>query len=282
MSLVIPYRHENGLTRDLGLWGGAAAVVVAAHLGIAAAVMAFRDEPEAGGAPETAIMIELAPLTTSIDAPELAEPADIAAEQQLEEPTPDAEPEPEVLEPLEPPPLQPLPEPIIEMPEPEVVPVKPEAVLPVARPKQPDAKPEEKTKPEELKKERPKRKKVVTKPKSEVSSQRSATNAPRAERSAAAEASTSASNANALAAWQNRVSAKIRRFRRAGTGVGTVRVQLVIDANGNIRSSQAASGNPILDRAALDMVRRANPLPAPPPESGMANKPFIVPILFTR
>lgn len=277
----LPPRDDNdGPLREFALWAGAATVVVAAHIGIAASIMALQTKPESSGAPDTAIMVDLAPMTTSIDAPQVDQPADMEAEQQLEEPQAEPLEEPEVAETLKPPPLEPLPEPVIDMPEPDVAPAKPEAVLPVEKPKKPEPKPEQK-KPEKVR-EQPERKKVVRKPKSEVSSQRSATDAPRAERSEAKEASSSVSNANAMAAWQNRVSARVARFKRADSGIGTVRVQLVVDANGNVRSSSANSGNPILDRAALDMVRRANPLPAPPPESGMANKPFVLPVFFQR
>jgi protein TonB len=273
MSLVIPLRHEHSAARQAGLWAGAAVVVVAAHVGIAASLMAFQPEPESGGAPDTAIMVELAPITTSIDAERADAPADVEQELQPEEIEPEPIEEPEVLEPLEPPPLEPMEQPVIELPEPEVIPEKPEVVLPVAKPKPPEPKPE-KAEREESREKRPERKRPVKKPRSEVASQRASADAPRAERSSAAEASSSVSNANALAAWQNRVSAQLRRYVRGGNTKGVIRLVMKVDAQGNIVSSSASSANASLQRAALSVAQRAGRVAVPPPE--MINKSFSI------
>ena len=55
----------------------------------------------------------------------------------------------------------------------------------------------------------------------------------------------------------------------AGGGVGGVRI---------VRSS----GSPVLDKAALETVRRAAPFPAIPESAGRSNWPFTVPLAFAR
>jgi protein TonB len=63
---------------------------------------------------------------------------------------------------------------------------------------------------------------------------------------------------------------------------GTVRVQLELDANGSITSSTVSesSGFEVLDNQALEMVKKASPLP-PPPEV-LRNRAFsiMVPVTF--
>lgn len=273
MSTVVPFRPQNGLIREVGLWGGAAVIAIAAHVGVAATILAFRTEPEAAGAPDTAIMVELAPVTTSVDAEQFDAPSEVAAEKIPDVP-PEPIEEPELLEPIEPPPLDDWEEPVIELPEIET-PVKPEVVLPVEKPK--PEKPKEKPK-----KKEPEKKKVVKtrKPPSPVDSRLSATDAPRAERSASSEMSRSTVRSTSPATWHSRVAAHLSRRKPHGAGRGTVRVTLTVDANGNIISSSVSSGNSVLDRAAANMVRRANPVPAPPADLGVARQVFTVPVVF--
>lgn len=63
---------------------------------------------------------------------------------------------------------------------------------------------------------------------------------------------------------------------------GTVRVQLELDANGNITQSaiKESSGYEVLDKQALEMVRKATPLPQPP--DILRNRAFsiLVPVTF--
>ena len=63
---------------------------------------------------------------------------------------------------------------------------------------------------------------------------------------------------------------------------GTVRVQLELDTNGNITQSSIkdSSGFDVLDRQALDMVKKATPLPLPP--EILRNRAFsiLVPVTF--
>jgi protein TonB len=57
-------------------------------------------------------------------------------------------------------------------------------------------------------------------------------------------------------------------------------VSFAVDASGRVTSSRIArsSGSAELDRAALAMVQRASPLPAPPPE--LAGSSITVPAVF--
>lgn len=63
---------------------------------------------------------------------------------------------------------------------------------------------------------------------------------------------------------------------------GTVRLQLELDANGNITSSTVieSSGFEVLDKQALETARKASPLPPPP--DPLRNRPFsiMVPVTF--
>lgn len=63
---------------------------------------------------------------------------------------------------------------------------------------------------------------------------------------------------------------------------GTVRIKLEVDANGNVTSStvSVSSSFDALDQQALEMVRKASPLPLPP--ETLRHRPFTitVPVLF--
>lgn len=63
---------------------------------------------------------------------------------------------------------------------------------------------------------------------------------------------------------------------------GTVRLELKIDASGTVTSSTVAesSGFEILDKQALEMVRKASPLPQPPEALRGQEFTLIVPVSF--
>jgi protein TonB len=44
----------------------------------------------------------------------------------------------------------------------------------------------------------------------------------------------------------------------------------------------ASSGSPVLDKAAVETVRRAAPFPVIPEGAGRSSWPFTVPLAFTR
>ena len=187
--------------------------------------------------PPAAMMIELAPV------PEPAPP-----------------PPPKVVQPPQPPaPEEQLPTPpIAEAPKPEIVIPKP--VKPKPKPQPP--KPVKKVEPP--KEEKP----VDEKP---VETQPS--NA-KPEKQAAPQSAPPTPPSTALPSWQGdllRHLAKFKRYpedaRRRGMQ-GTSRLRFVVDAEGRVLSYEIAggSGSASLDRATLEMIRRAQPLPKPPAE----------------
>ena len=75
-----------------------------------------------------------------------------------------------------------------------------------------------------------------------------------------------------VASWRGAVVAHLNAYKPAspsGAG-GTVRVAFAVDRGGRVTSASVSgsSGDPSLDAAAVAMVRRASPVPAPPPELG--------------
>ena len=70
------------------------------------------------------------------------------------------------------------------------------------------------------------------------------------------------------ARWQSQVQARLNRFKRTppGGGRGTVSIAFSMDGGGRLTGARVSrsAGNPVLDQAALQLVRRASPFPAPP------------------
>lgn len=294
--------------REAALWGAAGAAVLAMHLAVAYAFQAMRPLDPAGG-PPPALMIELAPLPV---APATETETYVPEEVQTEQVEPVdnveqiAEAEPEPVTEAEPEPVKEEAEPIVEEIQPEEVAkadplveqepleeVVPDVVevetpevavpLPQSRPIV-EEKPEPEKKPVEKARERKKEKKPATKPVATARVQSKP--APKAAAPRQAEGTSSPSVSPAR--WQARVSAWLNRHKRYPSGPkrkgeeGTVQVAFTIDPNGRVTSSRVtrSSGNPDFDRAALDMLRRASPVPAPPKEIARASMPISVPVVF--
>ncbi|MDX7952270.1 energy transducer TonB, partial [Lichenihabitans sp. Uapishka_5] len=88
--------------------------------------------------------------------------------------------------------------------------------------------------------------------------------------SAPAAPSSAASGAE-TATWRGAVVAHLNSFKPASNGAsGTARVAFAVDGGGRVVSASLAgsSGDAGLDAAAVAMVRRASPVPAPPPGLG--------------
>lgn len=101
-----------------------------------------------------------------------------------------------------------------------------------------------------------------------------------------AKGNASAAGNAAVENYPGKVRNKINRAKRrvAGTGVGTVTVSFTISASGQATGIKisASSGQPELDQAAMEAVRRAAPFPDIPEESGRSSWSFRVPIAFKR
>jgi protein TonB len=220
--------------------------------------------PEAIVAAElpAAVMIELAPLPVAPDTPQQK----VALGPQMEmsqattpseqEDRPDpAEAKPEIKTEIE----------IAPLPEQENA----AAVLAPATPPQPDRPKDEKRKPD-------KPKKTSRKPQDRNARNSPATAAPKAanlQRAAInAAAMAGMSSSVSPATWRSMIMAHLNRHKRAppGGGRGTSMVVFTIDRSGRVLSARLAgsSGDAALDQAAVAIMRRASPVPAPPPNIG--------------
>lgn len=88
----------------------------------------------------------------------------------------------------------------------------------------------------------------------------------------------------AVSNYPGKVRNKINRAKRRvpGGGRGSVVVSFVVGAGGEANAIRIArsSGQPALDQAAVDSVRRAAPFARIPDAAGRSNWPFNVPIVF--
>lgn len=287
--------------REAALWGGAALVMLAAHGAVAAYAFHNVKTEMPLDAAEQALEIDLTPLPMTLpdavasDATpqevvdEAVEPVEEVAEAVEEvvepiEPMETAALEPDIVEPVED--VQPqeeteISEPLIdEIEVPDVVTPEVVAMLPQARPVL-EEKPKEKPaprKPRQVQKKPEKKEPAprVTEAKPMPSEQNS--------RSSKASKAPTVSPAR----WQSRVLAWINRHKRYPQGAksrreeGMVQVSFAINASGSVVSARIASssGNPELDRAALEMVNRASPVPAPPPEIASNHMKLSLPVQF--
>lgn len=243
----------------LALWASAALAAALAHTALAAWALRTPPQPPAEAAPP-AVLIELAPASIApLDtAPDV--PAD--AVDQVEIPESTFEPTPDLAE------LDPLPDPL--QPQTPELPVTEElprndaalAVLPVTRPMaRPPAPPPKEAERKEEVREKPQEQKV-----------RAAAAAPAAPAPVATKAAGRGTGASP-AKWQSQLMAHLERRKRYPVAArgrreeGVVQVSFAIDAAGNVTSVQIArsSGHASLDAEVLALVRRASPVPPPPP-----------------
>lgn len=293
---------------ELTLWGVAGLASLAVHIGGAAWVMREMPVEMADSAPPPAIMVELAaePEAINTDANEISEQAENSQEIKSDTVEPVEQPEeiveqptPEEIQPEQPvkevaeaePELVDIPEP---EPEPEIDPVEEQVMtelenvevpIPVFRPTPEEKKPVEKPKPKKQEvAKRPVRKKPApsSKASTEAAAQVKQSNRNAANQRTAGMGFGSVSPAK----WQSRLMAHLERRKRYPSGArsrgeqGTAYVRFRIDDAGNVLSASLArsSGFPELDNEVAEMVRRASPVPAPPPG---VNKTITAPVRFT-
>lgn len=225
--------------QTLTRYSGSLLLVLAVHA--IAVIVALRwPASQAIELPPAAMMVELAPLP---------EPAPPPPPQVVQPPQPPA-PEEEV----------PLPD-LVEAPKPEIaVPKKVEKPKPKPQPPKPQKKPEPPQ-------EKPAAEKPVDTPPTTAPPEKSA--APPAPPSPPSPPST------ALPSWQSDLLRHLSKYKkypedaRRRSMQGVARLRFVVDAEGNVLSYSIAStsGSPALDRATMEMIRRAQPLPKPPAET---------------
>ena len=95
-----------------------------------------------------------------------------------------------------------------------------------------------------------------------------------------------ASVSSTTASWEQSLVArlaKVQRYPAQARGVqGVVSLAFTIDRQGKVMSSKIvkSSGSAVLDAEALDLIKRAAPLPPPPADVADSNLSFVVPIRF--
>lgn len=282
--------------RDLGLWTGAAVLMLGAHVAVAYGVQSFSPIETDGGPPPAAV-VEMAPMVVTPAVPEQAAMLDAAMpdqtepvaetekaiEAESEKVTEQAEPTverpdtpPDQAEPTETTEAKP-----VDQPPDEVIPdvveaATPEVVVPLPQPKPVDE-------PKEKKPVQAKAKKPVEKPKPKPKKEKAepaktvATASAETKPAAKAAAPKSASGVSGVspAKWESRLTAWINRHKRYPSAAksrraqGNVNVTFTVDASGRVMSARVArsSGDADLDRAALAVLQGAT-VPAPPPELG--------------
>ena len=101
---------------------------------------------------------------------------------------------------------------------------------------------------------------------------------------AAAPSTPLASVSAAAASWQQSLVARLSHLHPplARGAEGVVSLAFSIDRHGNVVSSRIvkSSGSAVLDAEALDLLKRAAPLPPPPAEIAESELSFVVPIRF--
>jgi len=239
--------------RTLPRWGLCLLLVLALHVGVALWALYWQPEskPIELAPPPPAMMVALAPA---------AAPAAAAAVAPPPPPEPVAPPEPVV----QPKPIE-APKPKLALPPPKPKP-KPKPQPPKPKPK---PKPVQKSEPKPAQKpEQPSVAKAAPAQDSTPAASNAAQNAKPASQAGSPESS------NALPSWQGILRAHLSRYKRYPAEArrrgdeGTVTLRFKIDAQGRLLSYELVhrSGRTALDKATLQMIRRAEPLPPPPPE----------------
>jgi len=303
--------HHHSFWHDAGRWIGAGILVLTVHAAGAYAIHLAQEEDQPDGGQVAAMVVELAPepmapmeeqvadeaQPETAEAPKEVEPEPVVQpEPQPEEPTP---PEPEQVTPPEP---EPQPEPEVQEKPEEIIPdvveaEKPEVAVPMPVEKR-EPKPEPKPEPKKVEKpkvEKPKPQKVE-KPKPKKAEKAQETRQASAPRMDADNGSRAAANRrgenNASAGvssdkWKSKLFSHMNRNarylqRKMRNAKGLVTVAFVIDPSGNVLSARVAgsSGDPAVDQLALEAVRRASPVPAPPPALAEPRKSISLPMLF--
>jgi protein TonB len=258
------------------LWVGAGVVAFGLHAGIM--VWLLRGEPvvAADNSPPAAIMIEFAAAPEAVQ----AEQNEVSPDQQSAE-----ESTSQIDQKSEEPPQEQTAEPVTEEPtqdmdikEKTIMLDKPEVQLPVERPK--PKRETTKEKPKEQK-SHPRKQHAAARSKAAWQAQVQARASDRIAAAQTASGLSSMSPAN----WQSLLMAHLERRKRYPSGArergarGIAYVRFTIDGAGNVLSASLvrSSGFAELDQEGVALVRRASPLPAPPPG---ANRMITVPVDF--
>ena len=268
--------------RDGLRWGACFVLVLGVHAAAAATLLARwqpADEPVAGGPP---ILIDLAAVAAAPDAP----PSDAApgplemqtasepqpAPQAKSETQPKPEPHVAAVTPPQDEPAKAEPAPAETLPVPETPPTLAEVVLPPPRPPHKTAE----------SKEQQQRHKLANlnsaPPRTEHTAARAVAPSPGAP----------THDPSAVPNWKSELVARLQRYKRypseaqARGEEGVAQLAFSVDRSGGVHNARIvrSSGSSLLDRATLELVERAQPLPAPPPDVHGAQIAIVVPINY--
>ncbi|HWL55181.1 MAG TPA: TonB family protein [Paracoccus sp. (in: a-proteobacteria)] len=263
--------NHNSVIREGALWGSAAAVVLAAHLGGALWILHRAEAAAPPGMPD-AVYVELADIAQAA-----APPDEVESEQVAEaEPEPEPEPAPDfaMAEPL--PELEPLPDMNSLFPPPPDAVVLQKSVRPKTRPEPPDPEPKVATQEQVPKKEEKKEKA----PQQQAQRQASTTvRAPKAQQTTSQQSGAQPS-ARQVATWESKVnSAVARHMRRARVSQkgASVTVAFTISPNGAVSGGRLmnSTGDARTDAA---LQRQAGSLPRMPPHPSGRSIPISLPV----
>lgn len=241
-------------------WTASFTLVVSVHGAAALLALEWNRAPEPSGAPPAAMLIDLVPAAPQPEpvVPEVEPPP--TEPERVQKPS---EPELTQERPLpEPPPLPPAPEP--PPPEPVVDPEVALPALPLPKPLPSAPPPVQKVLPQEP--------------------------APPAvaEAATAPQAGNTALSAGAVATWQALLLAHLERHKRYPREAqwlkqeGVVAVHFVMDRDGNVLETriESSSHSTALDKEAIALLARAQPLPEPPEELRDERVELVVPVQF--
>lgn len=262
-------RASGGESAGVLRWGACLALVLGLHAGLVLALLRRAPRPELQVLAPDAVMLELAPA---------AAPAMPAVQEAAPQPVAPL-PAPEQPPPVEPPPDEPPPQ-----PEPPIVPPpNPAAALPEPSPPPPSAP------------KRPVPLRSAVRPPPRPAQANPSPPAPQAPASSAAPApaplpaSTAPPSPSAVPGWLSELVGRLRRAKRypdtarARDEQGAAAVTFTIDRSGHVLSARLvrSSGSPALDEEAVEMVRRADPLPPMPSELPGSTLTLTVPVTFS-
>lgn len=295
MSAVALRPEPDGARRDLFRWSVSFAVVLGLHILALGLLAAYRSLTSEVGEALPAVMIDMAiPPSAPNAAPAETPPAEEVPEAAIPDPVVDAPPDiPEIdVPPPEPEPIVtadvPPPEPLPDVPPLEET-LKPPPVQARAEVSLPPPQPKPKPRPVPP---RPKEKVVERKPPKPAQARRAERQVVERPPQAAAGARTtssitsqsSGSSAASRSSWQGALVAHLRRnLRSQGGETGSASVRFTMDRGGRVLSASlvGSAGKPALDAEAVAVVRRSQPLPAPPSDVPGGPFTFTIPVRFT-
>jgi protein TonB len=247
-------------------WVGAGMLVLALHVGGAAAALWQWPEQDVDDEPEGAMLLELAPM--AVAPPEETEPLPIGPKSDESVATPPVEEVKEV-------------KPEEELPQLEEAPLvkEPEVALEKIKPVE-EEKPEEEKKPQEQMQAQTVASVAAAPPPIEA-----AAVGPKA---AAPLQGNSRKPNQAELSWQKALHLHISKHKRYPSQArdrrvqGVVTVSFSLDGTGRVTNARIikGSGSPLLDDEALEILKRADPLPAPPEQASEAARSLSLPIQF--